>query len=107
MGDASGAGLVSGAGEDAGAVVVSGESEAGGGSDESVSGGGKGATSFAEPRMAGPPPEAVRPWPFDLSAFFFSASALANAGCKAASPTFLRSSSILFLACSLSVEPGC
>jgi hypothetical protein len=40
--------------DEAGAVVLSGMSDAGGGNAGSVSGGGNGATSLAEPRIDGP-----------------------------------------------------
>ncbi len=93
---ADGSGVAAGAG----AVVLSGKSEAGGGSEGSVSGGGNGAKpSAADSFLAGS---------FSPGFFFAGAcSAAAKAGLKTASPSFARNSSILFLAFSLSPEPGC
>jgi hypothetical protein len=102
--EASDVGPAAGADADAGAVVVSGISEAGGGSETSVSGGGNGAASSDDPRVPGSPLAVSCPL-----VFFFAAAAsdAAKAGCRAASPSFFRNWSILFLALSLSVEPGC
>ena len=88
--DASGEGDVSGAGDaselvlalggpggGSGAVVVSGASDAGGGSDRSVSAEGNGAWSFAEPGVAGPR-STVRP--SDPPPFFLEVCAVTTAG---------------------------
>ena len=74
-----------------GAVVLSGKSEAGGGSETSVSEGGSGASRFEE----GGALSMVR----ELLMRFLSAAAAVTAGaCSFASPTFARSSLIRFLA---------
>src|SRR5207247_2594522 len=91
---ADGSGVAAGAG----AVVLSGKSEAGGGSEGSVSGGGNG----AEPPAA----DSFLAGSFSPG-FFFAGACSAKAGLKTASPSFARNSSILFLAFSLSPEPGC
>jgi hypothetical protein len=70
--------VLGGADGGSGAVVVSGESEAGGGSETSVSGEGNGAWSFAEPGAAGPR-SAVR-FPDGLLPFFLGACAVTGAG---------------------------
>jgi hypothetical protein len=88
----------------AGAVVVSGASEAGGGSELSVSDGGRGASLFGAPGLAGPVPAV---WPPCGSGFFFAFCETDMAGCSAASPNFARNWSIRFFAWLLSSDPGC
>ena len=76
VGDASELVLVlGGADGGSGAVVVSGASEAGGGSERSVSAEGNGAWSFAEPGVAGPRLAIRSP---DAPPFFLEASAVAT-----------------------------
>ena len=70
--------VLAGAGNGSGAVVVSGASEAGGGSETSVSGAGNGASLFAGPGFAPAPLFAVRA--SRVPAFFFAASPVVNAG---------------------------
>ena len=95
VGDALLSGVADGAGvgETAGAVVLTGLSEAGGGRETS-SGGGNGATSVGEERIAGPP------WGGSpvcaIIGFFFGAFACARICFTSASPTLLRSSSMRF-----------
>ena len=87
--------------DDGGAVVVSGRSEAGGGNDMSVSGGGSGASFGISASERGP--GAVSIFLF----FLLAAAAVTAGGCSAASPSLARSSEILFFARSPSREPGC
>jgi hypothetical protein len=70
--------VLGGAGNGSGAVVVSGASEAGGGSETSVSGAGNGASLFAGPGFAAAPLLAVRA--SGAPPFFFAASPVVNAG---------------------------
>ena len=71
-----------------GAVVVSGASEAGGGSELSPSDAGRGASLFGAPGLADP--VAVAP-PRFVSVFFFAFCETGMAGCNAASPSLARS----------------
>ena len=87
-----------------GAVVLSGASEAGGGSELSPSDAGSGASLFGAPGLAGSLP-AVR-GPF-ASGFFFAFCETGMAGCSAASPNLARNWSIRFFAWLLSSDPGC
>src|SRR5580765_1951880 len=87
--------------DDGGAVVVSGRSEAGGGNDRSISGGGSGASfriSASERELGGASIFLV---------FLLAAAAVTSGGCSALSPSLARSSEILFFARSPSSEPGC
>ena len=70
--------MLGGAGNGSGAVVVSGASEAGGGSETSASGDGNGASLFAEPGFALDPFLVCRAW--FAAPFFFPASAGEKAG---------------------------
>jgi hypothetical protein len=87
--------------EGGGAVVVSGRREAGGGSETSESDGGSGACSFEE----GGAEFSSELRGFRL--FLLAAAGVTEGDCSLASPTFARSSLILFLALSPSAEPGC
>ena len=91
-------------GRGSGAVVVSGASEAGGGSELSPSDGGRGASLFGAPGLADPLPAVLPPC---VSVFFFALSETGMAGCSAASPNLARSWSIRFFALLLSSDPGC
>jgi hypothetical protein len=92
VGDAvlSGVADSAGVGETAGAVVVSGASEAGGGNETSDSGGGSGATSVGDARMAGACP-CESPASAMLFGFLFGALAATSISFTAASPIFERS----------------
>ena len=72
--------MLGAAGNGSGAVVVSGASEAGGGSETSVSGAGNGAWLFAGPGFAPVPLLAVRSSRAPPPPFFFPASPVVNAG---------------------------
>ena len=67
---------------------MSGASEAGGGSETSLSGAGNGASLFASPGFADPVPAVRGPC---ASAFFLPPCGGAKADCSAVSPTFARS----------------
>src|SRR5437763_2160168 len=83
--------------------------DGGGGSEVSISGGNTGAESGAGGAFVpGLGRGAACAFPFSGAGFFFlSASFASSADCNTLSPTFARSSSIRFLALSLSAEPGC
>ena len=70
--------VLGGAGNGSGAVVVSGASEAGGGSETSVSGAGNGTSLFAGPGFPDDPLLVVRA--SFAAAFFFPPSAVVKAG---------------------------
>src|SRR4029077_15216537 len=91
-------------GRGSGAVVVSGAREAGGGSELSLDDGGRGASLFGAPGLAGSLPAVLPPC---VSGFFFALSETGMAGCSAASPYLARNWSIRFFALLLSSDPGC
>jgi hypothetical protein len=70
-----------------GAVVVSGASEAGGGSELSPSDAGSGASLFGAPGLARSVPAVRAPF---ASGFFFAFCDTGKAGCSAASPYLAR-----------------
>src|ERR1700682_4275524 len=87
--------------DDGGAVVVSGRSEAGGGSDMSVSGGGSGASLCISASEPGPGSVTI------FLLFPLAAAAVTEGAWSALSPSLARSSEILFFARSPSRESGC